>query len=177
MKEKSKWGGKRSGAGREKGSLNKATVEKKVAEKIFEDRVVKSVDRLFDSQMSLALGTSYLYRIDEVEEGKKIKKVHTLVTSSQEIKEYLDGDVEADSYYYITTEKPDSRSIDSLLDRTFGRAKQKIEIDSENKMMIIMDLKVSNPKFHELTTHPGSAEQMEAEEGEIIKIDTRGRET
>ncbi len=40
----------------------------------------------------------------------------------------------------------------------------------DNRMMIIMDLKVSNPKFHELTTNPGSQESSDIEEGEIVPI-------
>jgi hypothetical protein len=115
--------------GRPKGSLNQATIEKREAEKQFIDRVVKSVDKLFNAQMSLAEGCSYLYRIEETGEGKNKVKKHVLVTSPEEIKAYLDGDVDESDYYYITTDAPDNKAIDSLMDRAFGKARQTIGLD------------------------------------------------
>jgi hypothetical protein len=114
--------------GRPKGSLNQATIEKKEAEKQFIDRVVKSVDRLFNAQISIAEGCSYLYRIEQIGEGNKKREEHVLVTDPDEIKKYLDGETE-DSYYYITTKTPDNKAIDSLMDRAFGKARQTIGLD------------------------------------------------
>jgi hypothetical protein len=72
-------GGIRPGVGRPKGSLDTRTIEKKEAKKQFIDRVIKSVDRLFNAQVSLAEGCSYLYRIEETGEGKNKVKKHVPV--------------------------------------------------------------------------------------------------
>ena len=89
--------------GRPKGSLNQATLEKKEIEKQFGQRVLNAVDRLFNAQMSIAEGTSYLYRIDEEGEGKNKKRKHVLVTSPEEIRAYLDDEVDQDSWQQSRT--------------------------------------------------------------------------
>ena len=56
-----------------------------------------------------------------------------LVTNPGEIRCYLDGDYDNDqTYYYITTVTPDNRALDSLLDRTFGKATQTIVSEDED---------------------------------------------
>lgn len=135
LKNKSNLGGKREGSGRPKGSMNKATKEKKEAEKQFKDRVKKNVDRLFDSQMTLAQGCAFLFRISEVGEGKSKKRVTEQIDTPTEIQAYLDGDYEGDDdYYYISTEKPSNMAIDSLMNRAFGKPLQKQELSGEVKL-------------------------------------------
>ena len=125
-------GGKRQGAGRPKGSLNQSTIEKKKAEEMLTDRILKNVDRLFNAQLSLAEGNTYLYKIIETGSGKTAKREHVLVTNPDEIKQFLDeheggsGTVD-DNYYYLTTKTPDNKAIDSMLDRVFGKAISKTE--------------------------------------------------
>lgn len=46
---------------------------------------------------------------------------------------------------------------------------------NSTQMMIVMDLKLSNPKYHELTAHTGPQESSEVEEGEIIPIERGNR--
>jgi hypothetical protein len=76
---------------------------------------------------------SYLFRVDEEWEGKVKRKKHVLVTNPDEIIAYLDSQLdEADDdgeqvYYYITTKDSDNNALDSLLDRTFGKAAQVME--------------------------------------------------
>lgn len=120
-------GGARPGAGRKKGGKNAETIEREAALTAFRRRVIKHADELFDSQMQLARGCSILYRIDEV--GKR--KEHVIVTSAEEIKRFLDGETGAD-YYYITTEKPDNKAVDSLLDRALGKPTQSIEMSGRD---------------------------------------------
>lgn len=116
-------GGRRPGAGRKKGSKNRATLEQQAVKKAFDQRVLRTVDRLFDSQMTIARGASYLYCIDTDEKGNKSKP--RLVTAEWEIEQFLNGETHDPSqYYYITTERPDNKAIDSMLDRVFGKAKQ-----------------------------------------------------
>jgi len=119
-------GGKREGAGRQEGSKNKATIEKKIAEQEFKDRVLKSMDKLITSQMNLAQGCQYLFKIN-----KKDKSRPERITDPKVIEAYLAGDYDdmGDDYYFLTTEKPDNKALDSLIDRVFGKARQKIGVD------------------------------------------------
>ncbi len=140
----SEHGGKREGSGRPEGSLNKKTLERKVALDAFKDRVVKNANKLFNAQLGLAVGVQYLFRIDEVEktnaQGKTYKtKEHVLVTDPDEIKEALDNElVNGEDYYYITTKTPDNKAIDSMFDRTFGKAKETLELENNNPITQVL---------------------------------------
>jgi len=134
LKKKSVNGGVRPGAGRPKGSMNKSTKDKKIAEQEMIQRIVNNVEKIINSQLTLAQGLSYLYRIDETGEGKEKRREHVLVEDPEEIKEYLDAEENGetlDSYYYISTKSPELRAIDSLLDRAFGKAKESLELSGE----------------------------------------------
>ena len=82
--------------------------------------------------MNLAVGVSFLYRIDKDEDGNNKKA--ELVTDCDEIKSFLDAHPEGeagnvgDSYYYITTVKPDNSALDSMLNRAFGKPTEVHEI-------------------------------------------------
>lgn len=122
-------GGKRQGAGRPKGALNKATLEKQAVADAFNQRVMANADALFNAQFSLAVGKASVFRVDEVGKGKDKKRVHTLVTDADEIKALLDehdggAGVVDGVFYYITTAQPDNKAIDSLLNRALGRPKE-----------------------------------------------------
>lgn len=131
MKKKSTHGGKREGSGRPAGSKNKATKEKEAIEREFKRKIMRSVNRLFNAQMHLAEGTKYLWRIDKDKDGNKKKPA--LVTSPAEIESFLRDEVDEDSYYYISTGRPDNRAIDSMLDRLFGKAVQNIDATSDGE--------------------------------------------
>ena len=131
--------------GRPKGKKSKTTLDREEALKQWRERVQKNVHRLLDSQFTLARGLSYLYRIDKefVRTGKKggfyRNKKPILVTNPEEIRQYIedevvDGDVKnekdpAASYYFITAEKPNNDAIDSMMDRTFGKAAQGLQFE------------------------------------------------
>lgn len=145
-------GGKQPGAGRPRGKKNKATLEKEAVLKEFKDKVLTSTDILFNSQLTLARGQTYLYKIEkEVIVGPKGGKTYKnkrpeLVTEKWEIEDYLQGlieegdkDDENDSrsvYYFLTTKDPDNKAIDSMLDRTFGKATQIIGGDKNNPVSV-----------------------------------------
>lgn len=87
-----------------------------------------------NAQMNLALGVQLLYVIRTVMEGKKqVRQRPELVTDQPTIEAYLAGELENDDeeYYFITTERPDNRALDSLFDRALGKAKQPIELDGQ----------------------------------------------
>jgi hypothetical protein len=147
LKKKPIKGGVRPGSGRPKGSMNDETRERMEALKQFKNRVAVNVDKLFNSQLSIAVGRQYLYRIDEIEKtnaaGKKYTvKEHVLVTDPDEIQKALDDELRnGEDYYYITTKDPDNKAIDSLLDRTYGKPEQAVKHsgDEENPIRLVLD--------------------------------------
>lgn len=147
LNEKSKWGGKRDGAGRPEGSRNEATLERERVFKEVQNRIMRKAQRILDSQLSLAEGQQFLYRIDiEIDsKGKKTRSKPILVTDPEEISSYLDG-AEGDGesmnteteYYYITTKEPNNQAIDSMFDRTFDKARQRTDITSGGEKILVM---------------------------------------
>jgi hypothetical protein len=129
-KPKSSWGGRRPNSGNKKGKKMPRTIEKIATLKEYQARILKNADKLFNSQFANAVGNVLIYRIDEKEDKKgKIKRIHTLVTNQEEIKNILDdtngngGEVN-DNFYIITTQKPDNIAISDMLDRAFGKPTQ-----------------------------------------------------
>lgn len=147
--------------GRPKGSKSKATLEKEAALAEFRAKVVQSADLIFQSQMALVRGYSYLYKIEKRRVVKKLGKGQTevtyvpqppkLVTGQWEIESYLQGLVEegdmhdyADpsaTYYYIVTKDPSNAAAESLLNRTFGSSTQKMDITSEGEKLESITIK------------------------------------
>ena len=123
---KKELGGEREGAGRPPGKENEATMTKRLVKKALEKRILNSADDLINSQMNLAKGVQMLYKIEKDKDGKNKKP--ELVIMQEEIEAYLAGECEGD-YYFITTERPDNKALDSLLDRTFGKARQNVGLD------------------------------------------------
>lgn len=133
-------GGKRPGAGRKKGSKSAATLEREATLKHFRERTMRAADILFNSQLSLARGLAFLYKIEKYWEGTGRHRVlrqkkPQLVTDQWEIEAYLEGQLEEGdlddreaTYYFITTKEPDNKAIDSLLDRALGKSVQLLEL-------------------------------------------------
>lgn len=119
------FGGYQPNAGTKKGKLWKSTIKKREAERRYEERAMRAVHNLANAQLATALGNSYLMRIDKDEKGKDMRPV--IVQDPEEITQFLSGELDnADCYYHITTDKPDTRAIDSIFDRLFGKATQKV---------------------------------------------------
>ena len=99
----------------------------------FVERVNKAADRLFNAQLDIALGEKFLMvRIPINDEKSKYKT--EVVTDPEIIAEYLDDNGatlnnSGDDYYYMTTRPANNQAIQSMLDRAFGKAPEKIEIE------------------------------------------------
>lgn len=119
-----------------------------------------------------------IYRRDVTVNKKgqeKVEYVH--ITDPSEIQDFLnehDGKngVTNDNYYFITEVPPDNKAIDSILDRTFGKAQQSIEIETTSNTPILQFITIL------MTEHKWSKEKaIEAakltygEIGEIGEID------
>lgn len=117
--------------GRPKGKKAQKTIEREEGLKLFRERVVRITSKLQNSQISLATGQQFLYVITTHMEGKKrVKDKPRLITDPKTIRAYLDGtfDGNDDEFYYITTKEPDNKALDSLLDRTYGKAKENLNV-------------------------------------------------
>jgi len=140
---KGKRGGYRPGSGMKKGMHTKKVLEEKEALLYIRNRVLKSIEPIVSSQMNLAQGVQFLFKIEtkNVKEGKtwvRKRSKPILITSEEEIARYLAGDFEdsKDEYYFMTAQKPDNKALDSLLDRVFGKASQRILLDPESQLTI-----------------------------------------
>jgi len=136
-KVEKKHGGARKGAGMPKGKKTAKTVAKELELQYIRDRVAASKESLMNAQITLATGVSYLYRIDKDSKGRDKKP--ELVKSQWEIESYLSGEADPESYYYITTEKPENNALDSLFDRTIGKPKTVNEITGKDGKDLIPD--------------------------------------
>lgn len=138
-------GGRRPGAGRKPGSKTLITLERDKVNAAYRQRVMQQADRLLDYQMSLARGSTYLFKIEkELVIGPKGGKTYRskkaeLVTDVDEIRMYLDGTIEngdaenpldrSATYYFITAKDPDGSAINSMLDRGLGKVAQAVDLD------------------------------------------------
>lgn len=127
-------GGARKGAGRPKGKMEKRSIEKMMVKKEVENRIAKHAQKLLTAQLSVALGTQFLFMryMIETPKGKRWSRFER-VEDPDVMRQYLDGELKdrKTEYYMITAEKPDVGTIDSLLDRTFGRAPQNLNIKDD----------------------------------------------
>lgn len=126
-------GGKRPGSGRKPGSKTKKTLEKQAIQEAFNQRVMAQADALFNAQLALAVGSVKVFRVDEEEDDNgKTKRVHTLVTNTDEIKKVLDetegtAGMVGESYYFVSDVMPQNTAVESMLNRTLGKPKESVE--------------------------------------------------
>lgn len=130
----SRFNGKKGG--RPKGSKAAKTLERDRVMEAYRQRVHGMADSLLNSQVSLAVGQQFLYRIETDKDGKKSKPI--LVTDPEEITAFLDweyGDGEnvntEGEYYYISTKEPDNAAIEGILNRAWGRPKETVEVQGD----------------------------------------------
>lgn len=147
-----KKGGKQPGAGRPKGVKNKATLVQKAINDAFNQRVMVHAGSLFQAQLTLAVGSVKVFRVDEVGEGKEKKRVHTLVSDSDKIQKVLDetdgdgGATVEDGYYFVTHVLPDNKAIDSMLNRALGKPTESLKLSGELQIKTFAQLALEAEK-------------------------------
>ncbi len=119
----------------------------KVADAI-RQRTLKVADVLFESQLSLARGAQYLFRIDKEwiktgegkngERGYWRNKKPVMVTNPEEMRQYLEdefcsGDAEDDhdpsaAYYFLVERDPQNSAIEDMQNRGLGPVKHELDI-------------------------------------------------
>ncbi len=125
-----------------KGSKHKSTIDREKQLEEFKNFVASRNRTLLAAQMIIATGSIYVYRIDTEITGagtkneKHFKKRPVIVTNQHEILNALDYEYaqgkspnNEKTYYFVTTKDPENRAIDSLLDRTFGKAKESVALE------------------------------------------------
>lgn len=142
------WGGKRDGGGMKKGQKTRKTIENKIAEEYIRKRIIGALPSIISSQMSLAKGCQYLFKIEKEYSEKQNKwyvpkgRQPKIVKDKNEIASYLAGefdDKDESAYYFLTTDKPENKALDSLLDRTFGKAMQKVDLKANLTISDLLD--------------------------------------
>lgn len=130
----------RKNNGRKAGSMNKTTMESKLAKKAFIERVNKNVDKLFNSQLDLAVGEKYLMVVKTIGKGSKQRRETSIVTDPDLIKEYLDEELDNtdEEYYFMTTKPANNQALDSLMNRSFGKATEKVDLTSDDKPISVL---------------------------------------
>lgn len=135
---KSRRGGARKGAGRPKGKMEQATINRLKIKKAFEDRIHANADRLLNAALTKALGESFLFHKYTVGSGTKARTETEIVTDVDTIVAYLNDELDNldDEYYYISTKPVDMVAVKELYDRAFGKPKQTVEDTGEKKLII-----------------------------------------
>lgn len=144
IQETRKWGGARVGAGRKAHGKNREVIEREEAKRQFKERVAKNVDKLFNAQLDLALGEKYLMVIETIKTSKGERKETSIVTDPEVIKQFLDGDLDNTDteYYYMSTKPANNLALDSLLNRSFGKADEKLDITTDGEKLETIEMPV-----------------------------------
>ncbi len=137
--------------GRKKGTKNHRTIELEIAQKELQQSILKNITPLTVAALNSAIGERYVYRV-KYERDKKTglplrERKHEIVSDSREIGEALDAirndaglldyeDEGTDSFYYISTKPSDTRSLQALFDRAFGKAKESVELSGTVKFSL-----------------------------------------
>lgn len=124
-------GGRRKGSGRPKGSISEEKRQLLETERAYKKRAAGVADKLLNAQLALALGEINLF----VKTVRGNKTITTMVDDIETVKQYLSGELEDsdNEYYYLATKNPDGKAIDSILDRTYGKARQSVDITSDDE--------------------------------------------
>lgn len=139
METEKQHGGKREGAGRKPGALNKKTLEAMEVKQEYLDKIRRNAQSLFNAQYSVAKGTQMLFVIKTDSKGNRRKP--EIVTDPEIIGRFLeenegmDGSLGDDDseYFFLTTRNPDSKTISDMLDRALGKAPQEIDVTSKGE--------------------------------------------
>lgn len=137
-----KWGGSRAGAGMPKGTVTKRKKTANEARAHFINRVHEHVDELFNAQLQLAKGeTVVMVKVKERDGKGSVKKIyHDMVTDPETIKQVIDNEYgtpdaydgtinDEDHYYYVVTKPANNQAIEGMLNRAYGKAPEKLEIE------------------------------------------------
>jgi hypothetical protein len=115
--------------GRPVGAKSAATIERDAELRAYRDRVAKNTQRLLDAEMTVAQGVTMLFKKPKAGAKGETRKVER-VTDEATIRQYLDGELESDQndFYFLATERPDTVTIQRMLDRTYDKPPQAVAL-------------------------------------------------
>ena len=145
-----KLGGARKGAGFPQGALKKKTLEAMKVKDAVTQRILGSIDKLYNAQMNLAIGEQVLMRkvTERGPKGGVARVYHEQVTDLDTIIAYLDqnegmpGTIDGndDEWYYLSIRPANNQALDSLMNRALGKVPEKLEVSggffSQNELVI-----------------------------------------
>jgi hypothetical protein len=128
-------GGRRPNSGRKKGQYSQKTLDAMKVKQEYQDNVRKVADKLFQKQLSMAMGAQYLFHIPA---GSKRA---VMVTDPDTIRQFLIENDEptgfiknrGGQYFFMTTSAPDRQVISEMLDRAMGKATEHIDLTSKDE--------------------------------------------
>ena len=119
--------------GRPKGSKNKRTIAKENALKRYEDDILNNLKGITLAQLSIALGVNVMMAKERVK-NKKGKWVYDgelrrIVDPEQMLQILNDSKLEENKeYFWITSKDPNPKAIEDVMNRLFGKPKEKLEV-------------------------------------------------
>lgn len=118
------------------------TIERMTAKRLMIQRITQSTDGLLNAQLNKAHGETFLMCRTTTGKGREKRVSVDVVTDTETIKAFLmdDGDTlnhdggDDDKYYYYISKKPaDNNAIQSLFDRAYGKATEKVELGGKDE--------------------------------------------
>jgi len=95
---------------------------------------MRAAHKLFNAELNAAIGETYLMVRKSSGTGSRRRTWVELVDDPDVVMAYLNDELEnhQDEYYYISTKPADIGAIESILNRTFGRAKQSVALTGDD---------------------------------------------
>lgn len=146
--------------GRPKGKKNSATIDREKVLELAKDIIAGRTRKLIDTQTILAIGAIKVFVIKSHWEGagknkRKVKSKPEIVSNDEDIIKVIDyeyGEGEDpntdDEYFFVMTKDPDNQAINSLMDRTYGKATENKNVTAVIRTMddLIDELENGKPK-------------------------------
>ena len=127
-------------SGRKPGTKNKKTIDREEALKEYHQAMLRKMKPLILAQQSLAEGLTVVLRPSWVKnpKTKKLERQGELrqVTDPDEIEELLNSDGTEEDYHIISAKDPNVKALQDIFDRTFGKAKEQVELNVNTKELL-----------------------------------------
>lgn len=125
-------GGKREGAGRKDGDKTEKVLMREQVMAEMHQRVFKMSHKILNSQMIIALGTHKMIQILPGPAGTKMTRT---IRSMDEMQKLLDDGIYGVDYVVIEGRPGDWKAGESILNRTFGKAKETFDINQTTEII------------------------------------------
>jgi len=136
--------GKKKTGGRKKGSKNKETLKREEALQVYHQSMIEKLMPLVRSQQQAAEGLVVVLRPSLVRnpKTKKLERKGELkqVKDPDEIEELFNSDGIGTDYHIVFAKDPNTKALQDIFDRVFGKAKEQIDVNFKGKeLKVIQD--------------------------------------